>query len=234
MKKLISGILILISSLFYSQNNIENDSVSLRIYNKGKFYIKELKITVGKNEHIFKDVWKNKYSGFIKIPYIWKNNRIETTVIVKRMFKYDDWFTRINLPIDHIGDEKIKSGFYTLEIKTGLKKKELKVEQNLIKTEKEKSIFISGIIIDNTKEPFQYANIIIKNTRIGTIADKEGKYKINITELFNRKEKIIISYSFLGFKIVEKEIDLTKLKKEKNRIINITLNEKVEVINCNG
>jgi hypothetical protein len=135
MKKLITGIIILLSSLIYSQNNVENDSLNLRIYNIGKYYIKELKIAVGENEFVFKDVWKNKYSDFIKIPYIWTNNRVETTVIVKRLFKYDDWFTRIDLPIDHVGEEKIENGFYTLEIKTRLKKKKLTVEQNLIKTE---------------------------------------------------------------------------------------------------
>ena len=135
MKKLITGIIILISSLIYSQKNVENDSLNLRIYNDGKYYIKELKIAVGENEFVFKDVWKNKYSDFIKIPYIWTNNRVETTVIVKRLFKYDDWFTRIDLPIDHVGEEKIENGFYTLEIKTRLKKKKLTVEQNLIKTE---------------------------------------------------------------------------------------------------
>ena len=135
MKKLITGIIILLSSLIYSQNNVENDSLNLRIYNIGKYYIKELKIAVGENEFVFKNVWKNKYSDFIKIPYIWTNNRVETTVIVKRLFKYDDWFTRIDLPIDHVGEEKIENGFYTLEIKTRLKKKKLTVEQNLIKTE---------------------------------------------------------------------------------------------------
>lgn len=234
MKNFITGILILVSTLICSQNKIENDSVSLRIYNRGKFYIKELKLTVGENKFVFKDVWKNKYSDFIKVPYIWKNNKIETTVIVKRMFKYDQWFTRIDLPIDHIGEEKIKNGFYTIELKTRLKKKELKVKQKLVNTGKNKKIFISGTIKDETKEAFQYANIIIKNSRTGTIADEKGRYKIDITKFYYQKKKIIISYSFLGYKIVEKEIKKTELKKEKNRVINITLKEKAEAINCNG
>ncbi len=135
MKKLIFGISLLISSLCYCQNNVETDSVNLRIFNDGKYYIKEAKLKIGGNEYIIKDVWKNKYSDFIKVPYIWRNNGIEVTVIVKRMFKYDEWFTAIILPIDHVGEKKIESGNYTLELNTRLKKKMLKIEQNLIETE---------------------------------------------------------------------------------------------------
>jgi hypothetical protein len=134
MKKLIFGISLLVSSLFYCQNNVETDSVNLRIFNDGKYYIKEAKLKLGGNEYIIKDVWKNKYSDFIKVPYIWINNGIEVTVIVKRMFKYDEWFTVIILPIDHVGEKKIESGNYTLKLKTRLKKKMLKIEQNLIET----------------------------------------------------------------------------------------------------
>ncbi len=135
MRNFITGILIFVSTLIYSQNNVATDSVNLRIYNAGKYYIKEVKIKVGENEYVIKDIWKKKYSDFIKVPYIWSNNGIETTVIVKRMFKYDDWFTSINLPIDHIGEKKIENGTYTLELKARLKKKILKIEQDLIKTE---------------------------------------------------------------------------------------------------
>ena len=44
-------------------------------------------------------------------------------------------FLHIILPIDHVGEKKIKSGNYTLELNTRLKKKMLKIEQNLIETE---------------------------------------------------------------------------------------------------
>ncbi|GAA3588031.1 hypothetical protein GCM10022396_01510 [Flavivirga amylovorans] len=70
MKKLILGILPLISTLCYCQNNVETDSVNLRIFNNGKYYIKEAKLEIGRNEYVIKDVWKNKYSEFIKVPYI--------------------------------------------------------------------------------------------------------------------------------------------------------------------
>ena len=135
MKKLITGILLLVSTLCYCQNNVETDSVNVRIFNNGKYYIKEAKLKIGGNEYILKDVWKNKHSDFIKVPYIWRNNEIEVTVIVKRMFKYDEWFTAIILPIDHVGEKKIENGTYTLELNTRLKKKVLKIERNLIETE---------------------------------------------------------------------------------------------------
>lgn len=135
MKKLLLGILLLISNLCYSQNNAKTDSVNFRIFNDGKYYIKEAKLKIGRNEYILKDVWKNKHSDIIKVPYIWRNNEIELTVIVKRIFKYDEWYTAIVLPIDHVGEKKIENGSYTLELKTQLKKKTLKIEQNLLVTE---------------------------------------------------------------------------------------------------
>ena len=49
---------------------METDSVNVRIFNDGKYYIKEAKLKIGGNEYIIKDVWKNKYSDFIKVPYI--------------------------------------------------------------------------------------------------------------------------------------------------------------------
>ena len=135
MKKLLLGILLLVSNLCYCQNNAETDSVNFRIFNDGKYYIKEAKLKIGRNEYILKDVWKNKHSDIIKVPYIWRNNEIELTVIVKRIFKYDEWYTAIVLPIDHVGEKKIENGSYTLELKTQLKKKTLKIEQNLLVTE---------------------------------------------------------------------------------------------------
>ena len=135
MKNLITGILILVSGIIYSQNKIATDFVNLRIFNSGKYYIKEAKLKIGGNEYLIKDIWGKKYSDFIKVPYIWRNNDIEITVIVKRMFKYDEWYTARNLPIDHVGENKIESGKYTLELNTRLKKKKLKIEQSLIETE---------------------------------------------------------------------------------------------------
>ena len=133
MKNLITIILIFVSSLIYSQNNLATDSVNLRIFNDGKFYIKEFKITISGNEYVFKDIWKKKYSDFIKVPYIWPSNKTETTVVVKRMIKYDEWYNTLMFPVDHVGEKKIETGFYTLELETRLKNKNLTVELNLMK-----------------------------------------------------------------------------------------------------
>ena len=48
------------------------------------------------------------------------------------MFKFDEWWTLKETPIDHIGESKIESGLYTLKVKTRKRKKNLKVERNLI------------------------------------------------------------------------------------------------------
>ena len=133
MKKPLVLIFIFFSTFTFSQNEKDIDSLNLRIFNNGKYLIKELKVNVGGNEYIFKDVGRNSYSEYAKLPYIWNaNNSLTTTVIVKRMFRYDEWWTLKEYPIDHIGERKIEGGYCTLEIKTRLKKKELQVEQNLI------------------------------------------------------------------------------------------------------
>lgn len=125
--------LILFSSLCYGNNGIETDSLKVRIFNDGKYFIKELKITIGRQEYTFDHIQKNKYSDYINLPYIWnKGNALETTVIIKKMFKFDEWWTLKETPIDHIGESKIESGLYTLKVKTRLRKKELKVKRNLI------------------------------------------------------------------------------------------------------
>lgn len=98
----------------------------------------------------------------------------------------------------------------------------------------EKAIYLSGIIKDSLNEPFYGVNVIIKSTRIGTIANKNGKYEIDITKFYQEKNKIIVIYSFVGFKRIEKEIDFSKNNDEINRTINISLKEKADAINCNG
>ena len=133
MKNYVLWILILCTSLCYPNNHNGADSLKVRIYNNGKYFIKELKIKIGGKEYKFDHIRKNKYSEFKTLPYIWnKRNSLETTVIIKKMFKFDEWWTAKEFPIDHIGETKIESGFYTLEIKTRKRKKDLKVERKLI------------------------------------------------------------------------------------------------------
>ncbi|WP_298507180.1 hypothetical protein [uncultured Maribacter sp.] len=140
MKKLLVGIVILFSMFGFSQTKRATDSLKLRVFNNGKYLIKELKINIEGKEYAFKDILKNKYSESIKLPYIWNyGNSLTTTVIIKKMFAYDWWVTSEEMPIDHIGDKKIENGEYTLSVKTRMKKKQLDVERELIKWVKKSS-----------------------------------------------------------------------------------------------
>ena len=98
----------------------------------------------------------------------------------------------------------------------------------------EKLIYVSGIIKDSINKPFVGVNVIIKNTRIGTIADKNGKYQIDISDFYREKSKIILMFSFVGYKTIEKEIDFSKKTNADDIIINITLKDEAEAILCNG
>ena len=54
-----------------------------------------------------------------------------TVIINKSGF---DYLKKVSeSPIDHIGEQKIESGLYTLKVKTQLKKRQLYIERDLIK-----------------------------------------------------------------------------------------------------
>ena len=118
----------------------------------------------------------------------------------------------------HFGENKIKNNISSAPT----------VLQN------EKPIYITGIIMDRDNEPFHGVNIIIKNTQIGAVADENGKYRIDITDFYKKKEKIMVVYSFVGYKNIEKKIHLSKKKNFDDIIINITLKEEAEAILCYG
>ena len=124
----------LVSVFGFCQSEKQADSLVLRIFNDGKYLIKELKIDIQGQEYVFNDVPKNKYSETLILPYIWKsNNSFTTTVIIKKMFAYDWWVTLEEMPIDHIGEMKIENRTFTLRVKTNMNNKQLEVEQELIK-----------------------------------------------------------------------------------------------------
>ena len=100
--------------------------------------------------------------------------------------------------------------------------------------EKSKSFYVSGVVTDSLNNPFKGVNVIIKNSRIGTVVDDNGKYKIDITKFYQKKERIIVVFSFIGFKSIEKEIDISDIEKNKNQTINLILKEEANPISCNG
>ena len=129
MKSLIIILLILMSLQSFGQSNV-TDSVAVRVYNKGKFYIKKYTITIGGKKYTFSDIWKHKYSPYQKLPYLWPQNQIEVTTVRKRFMQYDEWNSLIMMPIDQIG-EKIATGQITIIVSSKRKAKSLVIESVL-------------------------------------------------------------------------------------------------------
>jgi hypothetical protein len=135
MKFIILILVLFIPISLYSQTNstTQFDSVDVRIFNGGKHYIKKLIITVNNNEYQFTDILKRKYSKYLKLPFLWSSNKTEVTIIVKRMFKYDEWMTMILMPIDHVGESQYKSGKFTVYAEPSLMKGEMEFDSYVIK-----------------------------------------------------------------------------------------------------
>ncbi len=66
---------------------------------------------------------------------------------------------------------------------------------------------VKGLLSDaKTKEPLSFANIAIKGTQKGTVSDFEGKYLLSNI----KPGTYIIQVSYVGYKPLEKEVNLTK------------------------
>lgn len=72
------------------------------------------------------------------------------------------------------------------------------------KTKPQQDRSIQGKVTDDSGNPLPGATILIKGTNIGTIADAEGSYRIQITqEQLDAGEELILEISFLGFETQE-------------------------------
>ncbi|WP_152000943.1 MULTISPECIES: hypothetical protein [unclassified Imperialibacter] len=131
MKKILIAFSFLVSLNCFGQQQTTYDSVDVRIFNNGKHYIKEYIVTVNGKDFTFNDIWKNKYSEYQKLPYLWANNQSKTTVIVKKMIKYDLWLTTLNWPIDHAAEKKHMHGKLTIDVTTRQKADQLEVEEKI-------------------------------------------------------------------------------------------------------
>ena len=98
----------------------------------------------------------------------------------------------------------------------------------------ENSIYVSGVVTDSLNKPLKGANVVIKNTRTGVVVDENGKYKIDLSDFYSKREKIIVTFSCLGLKPIEKEIDFSESQKNQNLTIDITLKERAKPIICDG
>ncbi|CAD0007161.1 SusC/RagA family TonB-linked outer membrane protein [Flavobacterium salmonis] len=81
-----------------------------------------------------------------------------------------------------------------------------------------KQIKISGTVTDNLGKPIPGATILIEGTSVGVQTDLDGKYSIEA------EEGEILVFVYMGFKTVKQKV-------EKERIINITLEEEAEALN---
>ena len=112
-------LVLLIPLTIHGQSSL--DSLEVRVYNAGQFYIKTYSISVGNCEYLFKDIPKGEYSNTIKLPFIWSYNRTEATVIVKYVFRHNKLITKSLQPIDHEGDTKYISGKFSIIVSTYIK-----------------------------------------------------------------------------------------------------------------
>lgn len=62
---------------------------------------------------------------------MWPNNKTKTTIIDKKMFKYDQRLTTELWPIDHIGEQKLMDGKLTIGLRTKVKSGQLETFVNL-------------------------------------------------------------------------------------------------------
>jgi hypothetical protein len=132
MKITISILFVLISQTINGQALSNSDSVEVRILNKGKYYIKEHTISIAGKKYTYSDIWKNKYSDYKRLPYIWQANNTKTVVIIKQIIRYDKWMNVSMIPFDHNNSKPMIKGRYTIEIRAKRKKDMLEVEETLV------------------------------------------------------------------------------------------------------
>lgn len=81
---------------------------------------------------------------------------------------------------------------------------------------------VSGIILDDVKQPVAYATVAFKNSSEGVIADENGKFYLE-----SKKTYTTLSVSFVGYK--DKEIELTGEHNYDLKIVLENSNEIAEV-----
>ncbi|AUC85272.1 hypothetical protein CW731_08205 [Polaribacter sp. ALD11] len=116
--------------------------------------------------------------------------------------------------------------FYTLNNK-------IKSEPNFVDLKQKKdSLIIYGKIKDNVSDSFKYAKVEIQSSKQKIKVSKKGSYEINVTELFNKKNELILKFSFLGYKTEKRKVNKELFKMNNMLEINIRLKENNIVIEC--
>lgn len=129
--------LLILLLLFVLSSATKDEKVELRIYNDSKFKIEKIKISFKGNLIEFKNIESKSFSEIKAVDGLWKDNCYDLTVYKKRFFCHNFWAHQICLPVDHIGDNNIKSGKYTLKLKIKKQgKKNISVESEYISENK--------------------------------------------------------------------------------------------------
>ena len=123
MRYQILTLLLLIPLSIHGQSS--PDSLDVRVFNAGKYYIKTYSISVGNKEFSFKNISKGEFSNSIKLPSIWSDNKTKAAIIVKQVLRRDKLITETSYPIDHKGDAKYTNGRYRIIVTTNFKHREL-------------------------------------------------------------------------------------------------------------
>ncbi|PTQ95830.1 hypothetical protein C8P68_105340 [Mucilaginibacter yixingensis] len=121
---LILFLVVLFSGRTYALADAD-DSVTVRVYNASRHYIKKYTISIDTKEYTFTDIEKHNHSDYRKVPYLWPFNTADATIIRKRFLQSDTRMQLIQMAIDHVGEQKITHGAYTIIINTKFKKGKL-------------------------------------------------------------------------------------------------------------
>ncbi|MCD0471746.1 hypothetical protein [Flavobacterium sp. JAS] len=128
MKYLLMLLLVFVLSSFTNEKQVE-----LRIYNDSKFKIERIKISFKGHEIEYKNIESKSYSETKAVDGLWKDNCYDLTIYKKNFFTKNFWAHQICYPVDHISDNKIENGKYTLKLKIKQKdKKSFSVESEYI------------------------------------------------------------------------------------------------------
>ena len=128
---------ILVLGFFQLSSEKTDENLELKIFNDSKFKIEKLKISYAGQETVFENIASKNYSEVKKVKGLWKDNCYDITVFKKKLLANNFWAHQICLPIDHIGDNKIESGRYTLSLKVKqVDAKKFEVESEYIEERK--------------------------------------------------------------------------------------------------
>lgn len=65
----------------------------------------------------------------------------------------------------------------------------------------QRTISVSGVVIDENNEPIIGAAVQVKNTDTGVITDIDGRYVINVSD------NAVLCFSYVGLKTVEEKVN---------------------------